>query len=790
MEASLDKLTNCTASIAWMLGLFWRRVLLGLVVCGCCAAHDLYLTNTLPLTGTYDFSYCYVTSLAAYVDTLVAQTQPGRTSLWAWDYSSTAAYTASIAPQRAALAAMLGIDAAMTTPVSNEWQCIGTGVCHSVYAFTFFVTTGAAARGLAVVPVTNAVVPAVVLALSPGLSPEDICGLSTNLASSARIGAALAARGLAVLCPVVMNRATWWSGSTNVVMSGQTLTNIIEHRYWLAHQGFQVGKQFLGIEAATIMTCVRGLAADARVRTNSIIVAGQGQEGGVVAMYAAALEPGIASTLVSGTFDNRTNVWTLPLDHHQWGVLREFGDAEVASLVAPRRMTIETPADYPGLSVLSSSQEYVRARGHYDALGVSNNIAFFSPPGGTNCMGAADTLAHFLVPFTQGTAAMPVAISLTAQYSSIGQMKMRFFELQEWLQQCARSSYAEREAFFWSQLATNSIAAYEHSTVPYRSNVLHDVLGLFPPPDTPMQAWSTLYKTTSVYATYHVLISLYSNVTTYGLLTVPSGLAPGERRPCIICQHGLEGVPQDVADLNNTNAYNFFAARLAQEGFITFAPQNPVTYWATFRDIQRRAIALRRDLFGAVARQHQRQLDFLSGLPFVDSNRFAIYGLSYGGYAALWLGAVEPRYAVAICAGKFTDTTQKFMNLDTLNAYLYVAYFWTPEHDLWHFNILNRYADAELAALIAPRPFMVECGVNDGVAYYPWATNEYGKVAALYERLGIADETRADFFDGGHEIHGVDTFTFLREKLMPEPSCCIATLLLGVAGHMLRHRRT
>ncbi len=789
MEAPSDKLTNCAASIAWMLGLFWRRVLFGLAVCGCCAAHDLHLTNTLPLTTTYDFSYCYVTSLAAYVDKLVAQTQPGRTSLWAWDYSSTAAYTASIAPQRAHLAAMLGVDETMTTVLSNEWQCVGTGIWHRVYAFTYHVATGAATRGLALMPITNAAVPVAVIALSPGVAIEDICGLTTNLPVSARIGQMLAAHGMAVLCPVVMNREKWWSGSTNVMLAGQTLTNILEHRYWLAHQGFQVGRQFLGIEAATIMSCVHGLAADARVSTNSIIVAGQGQEGGVVAMYAAALAPGIAATLVSGTFDKRTNVWTLPLEHHQWGVLREFGDAEVASLLSPRRMTIETPAEYPNLSVLSSSQEYVRARGHYEALGVTNNIAFFSPPGGTNCIGAPDTLAHFLAPFTHGTAAMPVTISLTAQYSSIGQMQSRFLDLQEWLQGYARSSYAERDNYFWSQLATNSLAAYENSTAPYRSNVLHDVLGLFPPPDTALQAWSSLYKSNSEYATYHVLISLYSNVTTYGLLTVPSGLAPSEHRPCIICAHGLEGVPQEVADFANTNAYNFFAVRLAQKGFITFAPQNPVTYWSTFRDIQRRAIALRKDLFGAVVRQHQRQLDFLSSLPFVDSNKFAIYGLSYGGYAALWLGAVEPRYAVAICAGKFTDTTQKFMNLATLNAYLYVAYFWTPEHDVWHFNILNRYADAELAALIAPRPFMVECGVNDGVAYYPWATSEYAKISALYARLGLADETRADFFEGGHEIHGDETFTFLQEKLMPEPPLCCAVLLLGVAGQMLRLRR-
>jgi hypothetical protein len=41
-------------------------------------------------------------------------------------------------------------------------------------------------------------------------------------------------------------------------------------------------------------------------------------------------------------------------------------------------------------------------------------------------------------------------------------------------------------------------------------------------------------------------------------------------------------------------------------------------------------------------------------------------------------------------------------------------------------------------------------------------------VAALYEQLGIGDETCVDFFEGGHEIHGTVSFSFLEQKLLPE----------------------
>jgi len=147
---------------------------------------------------------------------------------------------------------MLGVQASEFLATGVTWCVEGTGALHTVESFVCSVATGASVRGLALMPATNAPVPAVALALSPGILPEDVCGLTTNLPAAAQLGRLLAERGFAVLCPVVMNREKWWSGSTNVFSGSQPLTNIIEHRYWLAHQGFHVGRQYLGIEAALL----------------------------------------------------------------------------------------------------------------------------------------------------------------------------------------------------------------------------------------------------------------------------------------------------------------------------------------------------------------------------------------------------------------------------------------------------------------------------------------------------------------------------------------------------------
>ena len=67
-----------------------------------------------------------------------------------------------------------------------------------------------------------------------------------------------------------------------------------------------------------------------------------------------------------------------------------------------------------------------------------------------------------------------------------------------------------------------------------------------------------------------------------------------------------------------------------------------------------------------------------------------------------------------------------------------------------------------MAALIAPRPFMVERGHFDGVAPDETVAYEFAKVRNLYAaRLGIGDRTEIEFFVGPHTINGKGTFEFV-----------------------------
>jgi pimeloyl-ACP methyl ester carboxylesterase len=65
-------------------------------------------------------------------------------------------------------------------------------------------------------------------------------------------------------------------------------------------------------------------------------------EGGLLALHCAALDPRVRATLVSGYFAPRERLFEEPIYRNIFGLLREFGDAELAALAAPRRIIVET----------------------------------------------------------------------------------------------------------------------------------------------------------------------------------------------------------------------------------------------------------------------------------------------------------------------------------------------------------------------------------------------------------------------------------------------------------------
>jgi hypothetical protein len=354
------------------------------------------------------------------------------------------------------------------------------------------------------------------------------------------------------------------------------------------------------------------------------------------------------------------------------------------------------------------------------------------------------------------------ARDLRMTFDPAARLRRQLAQMVEHTQRICRESEAAR-AKFWERADRSSPEKFEETCREYREYLWESVIGKLPAPSIPPDPRTRRAYDEPAWRGHEVMLDVYPDVFAYGVLLVPKDLKPGERRPAVVCQHGLEGRPRDTIEKEGPGFkyYKAYAARLAERGFVVYAPQNPYIGGDAFRILQRKANPLGLSIFSFIVRQHERTLEWLGSLPFVDPKRIGFYGLSYGGKTAVRVPPIlADRYALSICSADFNEWILK--NTSASSGY---SYLFTGEYEMPEFDLGNTFNYAELASLMVPRPFMVERGHDDGVAPDEWVAYEYAKVRRLYDRLGIGDRTAIEFFNGPHAIHGVGTFEFLHRHL-------------------------
>jgi hypothetical protein len=397
-------------------------------------------------------------------------------------------------------------------------------------------------------------------------------------------------------------------------------------------------------------------------------------------------------------------------------------------------------------------------------LQVADRISIIASGDGTGPSGSESALAAFLMGL--GIKHQPVtasALELTEhQVDPDERQRRQVQELSEYTQRLMRLSPKVRDQF-WSNADRSSVPRWVRSAEFYRNYVWEEMIGKLPQPTMPPNVRTRQVLDDPAYAGYEVAIDVYPDVIAAGILLLPKNLQPSQKRPVVVCQHGLEGQPRDTITRSGEpyRYYKAFAAELAQRGFIVYAPQNPYRGGDRFRVIQRQSNPMKRSLFSYIIRQHERTLEWLRTLPNVDPDRIGFYGLSYGGKTAVRVPTILDRmYALSICSADFNEWIRKNVSVDDSYSYVF-----TPEYEMFEWNMGHVAGYAELASLMTPRPFMVERGHDDGVAPDEWVAWEYAKVRRHYAKLGLKDQTEIDFFNGPHSIHGVKTYPFLHTHL-------------------------
>ncbi len=727
------------------------------------------LQGTDPLVFEGDLASEMVEGIHRYLDREIKSSVTLREKYWNRDMSSIDAYLVSVEPNRKRLQEILGVNGERLPPemktvatLHSSTQVLNIGNSHVMYV-EWSVLPGLDGAGWLFRPEKEPLANVIIL-------PD--CDEKPELQGGPgwRTAVNLAASGCNVLVPLLIDRDCTFSGNPNIRMTN------MPHREFIYRAAFEMGTHVIGLEIQEILAAVDWF--DRNHLPTGVIGYG---EGGLLAFYAAALDTRIKSAGVSGYFGPRESLWREPIYRNVWSLLKEFGDAEIASLIHPRPLIIESsnhpiikgPPEIEGLGgaapgeiITPSTNEVLaeveRARQLTKGL-PSHSISMIHPQDGEAWSeDFAQSFMSSLVPsilINQSSPALPSQAELPPLAR-----QHHFEKMVEYTQKLMRDSPNVR-ARFWTGADRSSVETWKQSTRNLRDHFWEEIIGKLPEPGIPLYPRTRLVYDQPKYRGYEVLLDVYQDVIAYGILLIPKDIEAGERRPVVVCQHGLEGRPQDVADPREDNPfYHRFACNLTEKGYVTFSPQNPYIGGNRFREIQRKANPLKLSLFSFIVRQHQRILEFLSTQPYVDPQRIAFYGLSYGGKTAMRVPALLDGYCLSICSGDFNEWIWKNVSVDSPYSYMF-----TPEYEMPEFNLGMTFNYSELSGLICPRPFMVERGHDDGVAPDEWVAYEYAKTKRLYDALGIGDLTTIEFFKGPHTIHGVGTFDFLDRHLKWNP---------------------
>jgi dienelactone hydrolase len=151
-----------------------------------------------------------------------------------------------------------------------------------------------------------------------------------------------------------------------------------------------------------------------------------------------------------------------------------------------------------------------------------------------------------------------------------------------------------------------------------------------------------------------------------------------------------------------------------------------------------------------------RLIDYIATRPECQGYGVGCIGLSGGGLQTLYLAALDERLSCAVISGYFYGVKDALLVMADNCDCNYVPHLW-------------EYADmGDLAALIAPRPLLIETGSQDPLNGSRGLENVYEQLSITnkaYALHGASASLRHDVFDGPHMWHGAEVPGWLDRHL-------------------------
>ena len=234
--------------------------------------------------------------------------------------------------------------------------------------------------------------------------------------------------------------------------------------------------------------------------------------------------------------------------------------------------------------------------------------------------------------------------------------------------------------------------------------------------------------------------------------------------PFVIVQHGGAGGPETLAEMWGPSNYSLIADRIVKRGANAFcpglllwaqddAPEGIEKYRPMGKDERDYADFRLRQIGGSITAVEifaiRRIIAHYAAEGAAHAGHIGMTGLSYGGFYTLMTTATEPAIDAAYISCQFSD------------RYTYDQW---PD---WIFDgIGEKFLDAEIAALIAPRPLFIEEGDEDEFFAAEPFLSECKRTEPFFKAAGAENNLRYRVFKGGHQFAlDDDGVEFLMEHL-------------------------
>jgi hypothetical protein len=479
------------------------------------------LPGTAPLTMEGDLAAQMVAGLDRYLDRITDETPARRQSHWQFDSSSNDAflksYLASAETNRIKLRELLGVvderepvTMRYLAPVGTNLNAhpgeIARGPGYRVFAVAWNVFRGIEGEGLLLVP--DGEPQADIIAVPDcDWTPEQVVGLAPGVPLEQQFPRRFGEAGCRVLIPALVDRGSRFAGNPGV----RSVKHSQRETLWRA--SYQMGRHPLGYEIQTVLAAADWLAqtrsAEVGVRNGDMAgmlkliqdpgsgrqelgIIGYG-EGGLIAMYAGAIDTRFLAVGVCGAFGLSQRNAELPIYRNVWSLLEHFGDAEVAAMILPRAFIAEH-GRHPGVTHTDESggapgklwrptpAEFA-AEGERLTGWLPEMAAYFLNAGeDTVCdWGTAQRFYRRLSPkggISQALGDVPKATAPLPDAAA--RTKRLYLGILEDTQHLMRESeYTRRE--FWKRAEFNHADAFVNSAGWYRDYFQSNVVGMIPP---------------------------------------------------------------------------------------------------------------------------------------------------------------------------------------------------------------------------------------------------------------------------------------------------------------------